>query len=90
MRLLFVAVLLLAIGRLGVAGAAPTHLPNFRNGVSSTGWINFDFRDGKDIFIPATINGHETEVLLANGLPSSRSWRTTPSTQMVHMAITRY
>lgn len=70
MRLLSAAVLLLAIGRLGVAGAAPMRLPKFRNGASSTGWINFDFRDGKEIFIPAKINGNETEVLLANGLPT--------------------
>jgi len=68
MRLLSVAVLLLAIGSLDVAGAAATHLPKFRNGASSTGWISFEFRDGKEIFIPAKINGHETEVLLANGL----------------------
>jgi hypothetical protein len=70
MRLLSAAVLLLAIGRLGGAGAAPMHLSKFRNGASSTGWINFEFRDGKEIFIPAKINGYETEVLLANGLPT--------------------
>lgn len=68
MRPIFATVLLLAIGRLGSAGAAPMHLPKFSNGASSTGWINFDFRDGKDIFIPAKVNGHEAEVLLANGL----------------------
>jgi hypothetical protein len=42
----------------------------FARGTSSTGWIDFDFFDGKRIFIPAKINGHETMVLLATGLPT--------------------
>lgn len=41
----------------------------FAGGASSTGWINFDFYDRKRIFIPAKINGHDTKVMLATGLP---------------------
>lgn len=42
----------------------------FKDGADSTGWINFYFQDGKRIFIPAKINGHDAEVLLATGLPT--------------------
>ena len=35
----------------------------------STGWIDFDFQDGKRIFIPAKVNGRNAGVLLATGLP---------------------
>jgi len=43
--------------------------PTFPAGAKSTGWIHFDFRDRKSIFIPAQVNGKPTMVLLANGLP---------------------
>jgi PDZ domain len=62
----------LAFATLGIscaASAAPAQTAAFQDGASSTGWIDFDFQDGKRIFIPAKINGHDTVVLLATGLP---------------------
>ena len=50
---------------------AASTIPHFANGASSTGWVDFEFQDGKRIFIPAKINGHETRILLATGLPVS-------------------
>jgi hypothetical protein len=47
------------------------HKAIFKDGASSTGWINFEFQDGKRIFIPARVNGHDTVVQLATGLPIS-------------------
>jgi hypothetical protein len=55
----------------GKASVAPAHRAIFKGAASSTGWIDFEFQDGKRIFIPAKINGHETEVQLATGLPIS-------------------
>jgi hypothetical protein len=74
MKLCSVATWTLAFCALGVSNAetsAPAHKAVFNNGSSSTGWIDFDSQDGKRIFIPAKINGHETTVLLATGLPIS-------------------
>jgi hypothetical protein len=48
---------------------SPAVIPPATRGVRSTGWIDFDFQDGRRIFIPARINGHKTMVLLANGVP---------------------
>jgi hypothetical protein len=50
-------------------GSAPIHQTIFAAGATSTGWIDFDFYDEKQIFIPAKVNGHDTSVLLATGLP---------------------
>ena len=74
MKLCSIAGSVLAFGMVtlsGAATAAPIHKAIFTNGASSTGWIDFEFQDGKRIFIPAKINGHETKVLLATGLPIS-------------------
>ena len=71
-RLVFTSLLLLVFSGLGIwdpDGSAQVHKATFKGGASSTGWIDFDFYDGKQIFIPATINGHDTMVLLATGLP---------------------
>ena len=46
---------------------APVHKATFKNGVSSTGWIDFEFYAGNRIFFPAKINGHEAIVLLDSG-----------------------
>jgi hypothetical protein len=69
-----VAVLLLTFGMTSLsraASAASNHKAIFKGGASSTGWVDFDFQDGKRIFIPAKINRHATKVLLATGLPIS-------------------
>jgi hypothetical protein len=71
MRSASTAALVLAFGMMGVSSAAPVHKAIFEGGASSTGWIDFEFQDGKRIFIPAKINGHETKVQLATGLPIS-------------------
>jgi hypothetical protein len=70
MKLYSIAVWTLAFGLTTLPGVAST-AQVFAGGASSTGWINFDFQDGKRIFIPVKINGHETEALLATGLPVS-------------------
>jgi hypothetical protein len=64
--------LFFAFGMAGIWSTADTALaqaPSFTDDASSSGWIDFDFQDGKRIFIPAKINGHGTEVLLSTGLP---------------------
>lgn len=73
MRLSSTAASVLVFGMLGISSAvsaAPVHRAIFKDGASSTGWIDFDFQDGKHIFIPAKVNGHDTMVLLATGLPT--------------------
>ena len=73
MRLAFTAAWMLALGVPAIsshaAGGAPLQEATFDDGASSTGWIDFDFQDGKRIFIPAKVNGHDAQVLLATGLP---------------------
>jgi hypothetical protein len=74
MRLASAAAWFFALGALGVSWATdpvPAHKAIFKNGVSSTGWIDFDFQDGKRIFFPLKINGHATMVELVTGLPVS-------------------
>jgi len=74
MRLASTAALILAYGALGISCAespATVHKAIFKNGASSTRWIDFEFQDGKRIFIPAKINGHDTMLQLATGLPVS-------------------
>jgi hypothetical protein len=66
MKLCSIAGLVLTFGMgtlSGAATAAPAHKAIFKNGASSTGWIDFEFQDGKRIFIPAKINGHETKLV---------------------------
>ncbi|MGA2847734.1 MAG: PDZ domain-containing protein [Terracidiphilus sp.] len=71
MRLAWTATLVLAFGALAmpcVASPAPVRKAIFKDGASSTGWIDFDFQDGKRIFVPVKINGHDAMVQLATGL----------------------
>jgi hypothetical protein len=73
MKLALAAVLVLASVVPGISSAAsspPVQGVAFKDGAASTGWIDFDFQDGKRIFIPAKVNGHDAEVLLATGLPT--------------------
>ncbi|MGA7710281.1 MAG: aspartyl protease family protein [Rhizomicrobium sp.] len=49
------------------ARPVPVHKAVFRNGASSTGWIDFEFYAGNRIFFPAKINGHDAIVLLDSG-----------------------
>jgi PDZ domain-containing protein/aspartyl protease len=73
MKLASIMALALFLGGLGSShGPAAVHKAVFKGGTSSTGWIDFDFVDGKRIFVPAKINGHEAMVLLATGLPISK------------------
>lgn len=74
MRLAFVGTFVVAFCMAASAlteGQAREHKPVFKGGKSSTGWIAFEFQDSKRIFIPVKINGHDTKVLLATGLPTS-------------------
>jgi hypothetical protein len=45
---------------------------NFKNGASSTGWMDFDFYNDNQIFLKASINGHEAAILLVNSIGASR------------------
>lgn len=49
----------------------PVHAATFKGGVSSTGWIDFDFADGKNILIPAKVNGQSVLVKLIDGADTS-------------------
>jgi len=40
-------------------------------GVTSTGWINFEFYNDQQIFLPIKLNGHEVVALLDSGAGSS-------------------
>jgi hypothetical protein len=40
---------------------------SFSAAQTSTGWIDFEYFGGTQIFIPATLNGHPTQVLLDSG-----------------------
>jgi hypothetical protein len=59
---------------LAATGTAPAELDHpsaFKNGASSTGWINFNFANGKSILIPATVNGRAVLVKLIDGADMS-------------------
>jgi len=74
MKLASIVAFFLVFGTLCVSCAespAPVHKVIFKGGASSTGWIDFEFQDGKRIFVPVKINGHATMVQLATGLPIS-------------------
>ncbi len=38
-----------------------------REGAASTGWIDFDFFRDERLFLPGTVNGHETSIVLDSG-----------------------
>lgn len=71
MKINVIGVLVLALSAGAMSnsgGSVPAHKANFAAGATSTGWINFDFYDGKHIFIPAKVNGRGTVLLLGTGL----------------------
>src|SRR5271168_1909681 len=49
---------------------APVHKAIFKDGATSTGWIDFEFYQGYFIFFPAKINGHDTMAGLVVGATS--------------------
>ncbi|MFC3654039.1 PDZ domain-containing protein [Dyella humi] len=51
--------------------SVPVHAATFRDDVSSTGWINFDFADGRSILVPAKVNGQSVLVKLIDGADTS-------------------
>jgi len=65
------SVLACALSTASLLTAVSAQKATFANGASSTGWIDFEFFEGKSIFVPAKINGHDTNVLLVTGLPVS-------------------
>ncbi len=46
---------------------APVRHASFEKGITSTGWIDFEFFQGNRIFLPAKINGRPAVVLLDSG-----------------------
>lgn len=54
-----------------MADASATQTASFKHGTSSTGWIPFNFANGKSVLIPARINGHEVFVKLIDGADTS-------------------
>jgi hypothetical protein len=55
------------------APATPTggHNASFANGVPTTGWIDFNFQDGRKILVPAKVNGQDVLVQLIDGTETS-------------------
>lgn len=49
----------------------PVHAATFKDGVSSTGWIDFNFADGRNILVPAKVNGQSVMVKLIDGADTS-------------------
>jgi len=50
---------------------AGTHKASFRNGRSTTGWIDFNFLDGRRILVPAKVDGHDVVVQIIDGAQTS-------------------
>lgn len=53
------------------ATPAGGHNASFANGVSTTGWIDFNFQDGRKILVPAKVNGQDVLVQLIDGTETS-------------------
>jgi hypothetical protein len=51
--------------------SVPVHAATFMDGVSSTGWIDFNFADGRSILVPAKVNGQSVWVKLIDGADTS-------------------
>ena len=51
--------------------SVPAHAATFKDGASSTGWIDFNFADGRSILIPAKVNGQSVLVKLIDGADTS-------------------
>ena len=51
--------------------SVPAHAATFKGGASSTGWIDFNFADGRSILIPAKVNGQSVLVKLIDGADTS-------------------
>jgi hypothetical protein len=51
--------------------SVPVHAAIFKDGASSTGWIDFNFADGRSILIPAKVNGQSVLVKLIDGAETS-------------------
>jgi hypothetical protein len=51
--------------------SVPVHAATFKDGVSSTGWIDFNFADGRSILVPAKVNGQSVWVKLIDGADTS-------------------
>jgi hypothetical protein len=53
------------------ATPAGGHNASFANGVSTTGWIDFNFQDGRKILVPARVNGQDVLVQVIDGTETS-------------------
>lgn len=51
--------------------AVPVHKATFKNGASSSGWIDFQLAGGRSILIPAKVNGEQVWVRLIDGAATS-------------------
>lgn len=51
--------------------SVPVHAATFANGATSTGWIDFNFADGRSILVPAKVNGQDVLVKLIDGADTS-------------------
>ena len=51
--------------------SVPVHAATFKDGMSSTGWIDFNFADGRSILVPAKVNGQNVWVKLIDGADTS-------------------
>jgi hypothetical protein len=62
----------IAVASLLTVGLAPrAHTASFANGVSTTGWIDFNFLDGRRILVPAKVNGQDVFVQIIDGTETS-------------------
>jgi len=57
--------------RPALAGPSATQAASFKHDISSTGWIPFNFLNGKSVLVPAKINGHDVFVKLIDGAETS-------------------
>jgi PDZ domain len=51
--------------------SVPVHAATFKDGVSSTGWLDFNFVDGRDILVPGKVNGQSVLVEIIDGVDTS-------------------
>lgn len=65
------AALMLISGATSAAVGNAAQASSFKDGVSSTGWIDFIFANGKSVLVPAKVNGQEVFVKLIDGADTS-------------------
>jgi hypothetical protein len=71
MKMAFASAGIVVASLLTVGQPFGAHKASFTNGVSTTGWIDFNFLDGRRILVPAKVNGQDVFVQIIDGTETS-------------------